>query len=119
MGDEQPWAPRIATERIRAMARHEKFGLAYKLHARDQMFDRSIVVSDILFVLKFGFVFLESTPATRPGFFRYAMENKTPNSDSRDIRVIVIPDQKRCLLKLITVMWVDELATRAGSIISE
>lgn len=81
------------------------------------MLERGIIVSDVLFVLKFGFVLADPEPATRPGFFRYAIENKTPNSDSRDIRLIVIPDQSRTMIKLVTVMWVDELANRAGSIL--
>ena len=117
MDDGQPWSPREATERLRVIARHKDVGLAYKLHARDQMQARGIITSDVLFVLKFGFVLVEPTPATRAGFFRYAIENKTPNSDSRDIRLIVIPDKNRCVIKLVTVMWIDELATRAGSII--
>lgn len=117
MGDGQPWTPRVATEHLREMARRDDVGLAYKLHAREQMRERGIIVSDVMFVLKFGFVLTEPEPATRAGLYRYAVENKTPNSDSRDIRLIVIPDKKRCVIKLVTVMWVDELATRAGSII--
>jgi hypothetical protein len=81
------------------------------------MKERRIIASDVLFVLKFGFVMGEAIPATREGFFRYAIESKTPNSDRRDIRLIVIPDKKRNIIKLVTVMWVDETATRAGSII--
>jgi hypothetical protein len=81
------------------------------------MEDRSIIVSDVLFVLKFGFVLTAPEAATKPGFFRYGMENKTPNSDSRDIRLIIIPDEKKSMIKLVTVMWVDELSSRAGSII--
>jgi hypothetical protein len=107
----------IATDEIRAIARSPRLGLAYKLHAQDQLLERGITSSDVLFVLKYGFVLVEPEPATRAGFYRYAIENKTPNSDSRDIRLIVIPDKKATLVKLVTVMWVDELATRAGSII--
>lgn len=117
MQENQPWKPRIATDEIRAIARSPRLALAYKLHAQDQLLERNITSSDVLFVLKFGFVLLEPESATRPGFYRYAIENKTPNSDSRDIRLIVIPDKKAVLVKIVTVMWVDELATRAGSII--
>ena len=78
---------------------------------------RGIIVSDVLFVLKFGFVLTTQELAIKSGFYRYAMDNKTPNSDSRDIRLIVIPDEMKSMLKLVTVMWVDELASRAGSII--
>lgn len=117
MSDAQPWSPRAATDNIRAIARSSNLDLAYKLHAIEQLRERSIIASDVLFVLKYGFVLVDPEPATRPGFFKYAIENKTPNSDSRDIRLIIVPDKIRSLIKLVTVMWVDELATRAGSII--
>lgn len=113
----QPWGPRIATDEIRAIARHTELSLAYKLHAREQLLERGIITSDVLFVLKFGFVLTDPDPATRPGYFKYAMENKTPNSNGRDIRTIIIPDKKTKQIKIVTVMWVDELAIRAGSII--
>jgi hypothetical protein len=61
-----------------------------------------------LYALKNGFVYEEPELSTRPGYFRYAVESKTPNSGSRRVRVIVIPDKKGCLLKIVTVMWVDE-----------
>ena len=91
--------------------------MAYKLHAREQLLVRGIISSDVLYVLKFGFVLIDPEPATRAGYFKYAMENRTPNSNSRDIRLIIVPDKKMKLIKLVTVMWVDELAKRAGSII--
>lgn len=81
------------------------------------MAERNIVISDVLFVLKWGFVLAEPEPSTRQGLYRYAIDSKTPNSDSRDMRLILVPDPERTLIKIITVMWVDELATRAGSII--
>ena len=117
MSERQPWKPRAATDKIRAIARSPKLALGYKLHAREQMEKRGIIVSDVLFVLKFGFVLIAPEPATKLGSYRYAMDNKTPNSDSRDIRLIVIPDEMTSMLELVTVMWVDELASRAGSII--
>lgn len=117
LGSSQPWSLRAATDEIRAIARHPELGLAYKIHAREQLLERGIITSDVLYVLKFGFVLTEPEPATRPGFFKYAMENKTPNSNGRDIRAIIVPDKKNRLIKIVTVMWVDELATRAGSII--
>jgi hypothetical protein len=35
----------------------------------------------------------------------------------RAVRVVVIPDKKSCLLKIITVMWVDEKETKSGTIL--
>jgi hypothetical protein len=59
-------------------------------------------------VLKLGFVLEEPQPATRPGFFKYVIEATTPNSEGRTVAVVVIPDGA-CDLKMITVMWKDEL----------
>lgn len=114
---DQPWSPARATDRIRAMARKRELSLAYKLHARERLSERDIISSDVLYVLKHGFVLIDPESATRPGFYKYAIESKTPNSNSRDIRLVVIPDEKRCLIKLVSIMWVDEPATRAGTII--
>lgn len=117
MSDCQPWKPSVATDQIRGMARLPGLTLAYKMHAKERLLDRGITSSDVLYVLRFGFVILDPEPATRPGYYKYAMENKTPNSNSRDIRIIVIPDKKNSLIKLITVMWADELSTRSGTVI--
>lgn len=79
------------------------------------MAERGIILSDVLFVLKFDFVQMDPVPATRKGFFRCAIDARTPNSDIRDIRVVVIPDAGAGLLKVVSVVWVDERQTRAGS----
>jgi hypothetical protein len=81
------------------------------------MAERNIIVSDVLYVLKLGFVLMQPGAAPTPGVYRYAIDNRTPNSDSRDIRVVAIPDETKFTVKAVTVMWADELATRAGSII--
>ena len=112
-----PWSPRDATDRIRAIAQCNDLNLSYKLHAQERLKQRGLIVSDVLYLLKNGFVHAEATPATRPGYNRYVVESKTPNSGGRTVGVVVIPDQKGKLLKIVTVMWMDEAETRAGSII--
>ncbi len=72
------------------------------------MAERGLIVSDVLYLLKNGFVYENAEPATRKGYYRYKMECRTPNSGSRRVRVVVIPEKRGCLLKLITIMWVDE-----------
>ena len=114
---DQPWTPSEATNKIRAMARSEQLNLAYKIHTKERLAERGIIISDVLFVLKHGFVLTEAEKSTRDGFFKYSMESKTPNSASRDIRVVLLPDAPRSSIKIVTVMWVDEIATRAGTII--
>jgi hypothetical protein len=102
-----PWSPSKATEAIRQYARGE-FALSYKLHAKERMEERGLVQSDIVHVLKNGFVYADAIPATPIGYFRYAIEGSAPNSGGRSLRVVVIPSQCRAEIKVVTVMWADE-----------
>jgi hypothetical protein len=103
----QPWIPADATDEIRAIAKRDDFGLVLTRHAREQMADRSLIASDILFVLKHGFVLSQAQESTRPDFHKYAIESRSPNSGSRTVRVICIPDPGRLQIKVVTVMWID------------
>lgn len=71
------------------------------------MSERDLTTGDVLHVLKYGFVYDQPEQSTRPGYFKYLVEATTPNS-TRSVGVIVIPDGK-CELKIVTVMWRDEL----------
>jgi hypothetical protein len=93
--------------------------VVYRGHAMHRLGERGIFTGDILFLLKNGFVHRDPTPATRPDLYRYEMESRTPNSEGRLIRVVVIPDETNLICKIVTVMWVDETATRAGTIQDE
>lgn len=104
----EPWAPAQATDRLRAISRSEAFGVTFRLHALDQLVDRDLTTSDALYVLKNGFVYEKPTPATQPGLYRYAMCGPTPNSNSRHVRIVVIPSMHAAEAKIITVMWADE-----------
>jgi hypothetical protein len=42
------------------------------------------------------------------------MQCTTPNSQNREVRVVVIPDWKRKGIKVVTVMWADEPIVRGG-----
>lgn len=117
MTDAKPWDPGRATSEIRSLARDPKLSLSYKLHARTRLAERGLVISDILHALKFGNVHQPAKPAHAPGMFRYRIDCKTPNSGSRSIGVVVIPDKSERLIKVVTVMWIDEFERRAGSIL--
>ena len=93
--------------------------IAYKRHATDRIAERGLIISDVLYVLKHGFVLMEPEPSTRAGYNKYAIESKCPNGGNRAVRVIVIPDKKTCFLKIVSVMWVDEIETRSGTINGE
>lgn len=103
----EPWSPAQATERIRSIAGGEH-SLSYKRHALDQMNERGLLTGDILYLLKNGFVYVDPEESTRKPYWKYQMQCRTPNSNNREVRVVVIPDWKRKGFKLITVMWADE-----------
>ena len=72
------------------------------------MDERDLIVGDILYILKWGFVYDDPAPATQPELFRYRVESRTPNSNNRVVRAVVIPDPDRCWIKIATVMWADQ-----------
>jgi hypothetical protein len=104
----QPWTPADATEYIRKIAVCDRFTLIPTRHALDQMAERSLYTGDVLYILKRGFVLDDGSESTRPGFYKYKVESRSPNSGSRTVRVVAIPDAERCQLKIVTVMWVDD-----------
>ena len=104
----QPWTPADATDYIRKMAISDRFTLIQTRHALEQMEERDLYIGDVLYVLKQGFVLDEADQSSRPGFWKYKVESRSPNSRARTVRVVVIPDAERCQLKVVTVMWVDD-----------
>ena len=105
-GEQERWPPAEATVQIRAIARRADLQLVLTLHAEERTSERGLIMGDIMAVLRDGFVYSEPEAATR-GHFKYKMEGTTPNSNGRDVRVIVIPGPPNCL-KIVTVMWKDE-----------
>lgn len=117
---DEPWSPADATDYIREIAKNPAFSIAYKLHAKERMAERSIISSDVLHVLKRGFVYDEPVAAEKSaGYFKYVIESKTPSSEGRRVRLVVIPNAATMKIKMVTVMWVDEAQTRAGTITEE
>ena len=104
----EPWKPADATEEIRRLGNSRWLALTLTLHAKAQMPACDLITSDILFILKNGFVYDDPQAATRVHYFKYKMECETPNSNGRAIRVVLIPDAARNSAKIVTVMWVDE-----------
>ena len=101
------------------MGRHPALSLAYKLHAKERLAERSIIISDVLYLLKHGFVYQDPVPAKTNGYFKYEIGCRTPNSGDRKICLIVIPNYNTMSIKIVTVMWEDEKQTRIGSILEE
>lgn len=115
----RPWTETEATDEIRKIAVSEDFDLWISKHASERMAERNLIMGDILYVLKSGFVRSPSIPSTQQGYFKYLVESRTPNSDVREVGVVVVPDRARCSMKVVTVMWRDEKANKAGSIVGE
>lgn len=103
-----PWTPAQATQRINACAKGDNLQLSWTVHVKERMRERGLIASDILYLLKTGFVHDQPEPSTREGFFKYRVEGTTPNSNRRAVRVVVIPDPSGCGIKLVTIMWRDE-----------
>lgn len=112
----EPWNATDATRILNQLSKDPRLNLAYKLHAQERLQERNIIMSDVLRVLKTGFVLKQPVEATQAGRFKYEIEGKSPNSDGRSIRLIAIPCVQSITIKLVTVMWVDETSTRAGTI---
>ena len=104
----QPWSSADATDYIRLLGRDPNLDLIRTQHAHEQMRDRSLIMSDVLFVLKNGFVYAEAQASTQTSLFKYLIESRSPNSGSRTVRLVVIPDPRETCIKVVTVMWVDE-----------
>jgi hypothetical protein len=103
-----PWSKPDATERIRRYARDRALDLHFKRHALERLDERGITTSDVLHVLKMGFVLQEPEQSTNPSLYRYRMESRSPNSNGRTVGVVVIPNPSRPSIKVVTVMWIDE-----------
>jgi hypothetical protein len=84
---------------------------SYRTHSRDGEWQfRHLVQAacDVLHVLKNGFVYEAAQPSSRPKFWKYQVQGRTPNSGNREVRGVVIPSVDENHLKVITVMWADE-----------
>lgn len=103
----QPWNPADATDSIRAIAKGN-YKLHQKRHSSERLKERGLFISDLLYVLKNGFVYEDAAPSTREGFYKYCIECSTPNTNQRSLKVVVIPCINPAQLKIITIMWVDE-----------
>ncbi len=116
---DQPWETNVAVNKIRTIARSLDLTVTLTIHARDRLRERDLIMSDVLHVLKHGFVHVKPEATTRDGYFKYAIECRCPNGGNRVVRVVVIPENEGCYLKIVTVMWADQPETRSGSIIGE
>ena len=104
----QPWKPADATIQIRALARHERLTMTHTNHVKERLEQRRLTISDVLYVLKNGFVYEQPEAATRVGWYKYRVESGSPNSGRRILRVVAIPSISDFQIKTVTIMFVDE-----------
>ena len=67
-----PWPPGRATDIVRQRASNEAFSIHWTAHAKNRMEERELVMSDVLHVLKHGFIYEEGEEASRPGLYKYS-----------------------------------------------
>ena len=106
---DQPWDPDRATGEIRGIANDPESDFTWSEHAFERLKERGLITSDALWVLRNGFV-REPTgeESTVGGLYKYVIESRSPNSDRRTIRIVVVPDNRANHIKIITVMWKDK-----------
>lgn len=100
-------SPATATERIHQYAWGKGFGIALTKHATERMQERGLTTTDIIHVLKYGFVYELPEPTAQHGLFKCKMEGTTPNSNGRFLCVITVPSPLCADVKIVTVMWQD------------
>lgn len=103
----QPWSPADATQSIREIARG-KYIFDITGHCKRRLAERNLIISDLLYVLKNGFVYDDPVPSTQTGLYKYCIEYSTPNTNQRSLRVVVVPGLSPLELKAVSIMWVDE-----------
>lgn len=101
----QPWIPAQATDHIRKIACDEQCSITFTRHASERMKERGLIMSDVLWVLRTGFVQAPAEESTVNGFFKFKVEGRTPNSQGRATEVVVVTDMDSDQIKTITVMW--------------
>lgn len=104
----QPWGPAEATRKINGLSKDQQLNLSYTRHAKERLSERALVVSDVLYVLRNGFVYDPPENATVRSLYKYKIESQSPNSGARTVRLIAIPQEESKEIKVVTVMWRDE-----------
>ena len=66
-------------------------------------------MSDVNHILSRGCINEEPEVSTRSGYCKYKICGKSPSSGNREICLIVIPDPHKPAIKIVTVMWKDDV----------
>ena len=74
---------------------------------KERFQERNLLIADIRYLLKFGYVYDDAEESTKNGFWKYKVEGTTPNSETRTWLVVIIPDFQHRTIKMVTVHWKD------------
>lgn len=74
---------------------------------KERFQERNLLIADIRYLLKFGYVYDDAEESTKNGFWKYKVEGTTPNSETRTLLVVIIPDFQHRTIKMVTVRWKD------------
>ncbi|MCY4337312.1 MAG: DUF4258 domain-containing protein [Gammaproteobacteria bacterium] len=103
------WSAKTAERHIRAYSQKSSgFELAYTIHAKERIEERGIIISDVVHILVHGHIDDEPETSSRPGYCKYKICGKPPNSGHREICLVIIPNPDKPAVKVITVMWKDQ-----------
>ena len=100
--------PAKATEKIRELAADDLTNWVQRIHFKKRLLERSLIVADVRYLLKHGYVYDDAEESSQDGFWKYKVEGKTPNSHNWSLVVVIVPDFDTKMIKFITIFWKDK-----------
>lgn len=97
-----PWPPKEAEARIRKIAA-SNFTHMWTDHVKSQISLFNLLMGDILYVCKNGVVNDEGQRSTQPRVFKYTISSAAPNSESKQVYVVVAVDERQNCMKVVDV----------------
>jgi hypothetical protein len=101
-------APAAAQGWFRHIAGTKALRLAYTLHARRRLTERGIGVEGIVRLLREGRVPRKPSRVDGLGRSKYTIEGPVSEDSPRVMRIVVIAAPRSPMVRVVTVMWVDE-----------
>lgn len=105
---ETPMSPGTAEAFFRYLVAARGLRLAYTLHARRRLRERGITADGVLRVLAEGRVMAKPRRCDGLGRSKYTLEGPVSEGGSRLLRMVVLGAPRSPMLRVVTVMWVDE-----------
>ena len=84
-------------------------------HYSENLAERSLNTSDVLYLLRDPVIEDDPEWCDEHQRFKYKVTGYTPTSDSRRVTIVIAPYFEDNVLVFVTVFWVDEKQSCAGS----